>query len=452
MGGAAFIAALFLVGVQLRGEQARSELSPPSILATMERVADWQLANPSSYVPTDWTQGAGYTGFMALAGISANSAYRDAMLAMGERNRWAPGPLFYHADDECVGQTYAELYLLYREPKMIAPLKARFDGVMDKPSTVQSLELVPPFGRTTENWSWCDALFMAPPTWIRLYAATGDTRYRDFAVKNWWRTTEFLYDRGEHLFYRDSNYFQQREANGQKVFWGRGNGWVMAGVVRMLQYLAMNDPDRPRFERLLTEMSAKVLTCQQSDGLWRASLLDPGSYPLRETSGSGFFTYALAWGVNQGILDRDRYFPAILKAWNGLCGCVDADGKLEHVQPIGAEPKAFLEESAEVYGVGAFLLAGSESLPLGRIRRAAERYRKGTSIEVACVTNPSSYRRQQETIEIDLHRHRPRRNHGNDGFPRASSIASLRPRPGQTAANCFSRLISRQVKPAISAS
>jgi len=402
-GGAACVAALLLLlGGQLRGEQTHPDLSQPSILSMMERVADWQLANPSHWVPTDWTQGAGYTGFLALAGISANPAYRDAMRAMGERNNWAMGPMVYHADDQCVGQAYAELYLLYREPKMLVPLKAKLDNVMNNPTTVKSLDLVGPYERSTENWSWCDALFMAPPTWIRYYAATGDVRYRDFAIKNWWRTTDFLYDRGEHLFYRDSNYFQQREANGKKVFWGRGTGWVMAGVVRMLQYLPMNDPERPRFERLLAEMAAKVLTCQQPDGLWRASLLDPASYPLRETSGSGFFAYALAWGVNQGILDRDKYVPAILKAWSGLCGCVEANGKLAHVQPIGADPKAFPEESTEIYGVGAFLLAGSEVYRLAAFDLPPSETAKGSSIEVASVTNPSSYRRQQETIEVDL--------------------------------------------------
>ncbi len=107
-------------------------------------------------------------------------------------------------------------------------------------------------------------------------------------------------------------------------------------------------------------MAAKILTCQQPDGLWRASLLDPDSYPLKETSGSGFFTYALAWGVNQGLLDRAQFEPAVRKAWAALVGCVDADGKLTHVQPIGADPKKFAEDSTEVYGVGAFLLAGSE--------------------------------------------------------------------------------------------
>ena len=120
---------------------------------------------------------------------------------------------------------------------------------------------------------------MGPPAWVRLYAATGDTRYLDFAVKNWWRTTDFLYDTEEHLYFRDSSYFQKREANGRKVFWSRGNGWVIAGLVRVLQYLPMNHPERARFERLFGEMSEKVLSCQQPDGLWRASLLDPTSYP-----------------------------------------------------------------------------------------------------------------------------------------------------------------------------
>ena len=155
-------------------------------------------------------------------------------------------------------------------------------------------------------------------------------------MTNWWRTTDYLYDKDEHLFFRDSTYFNKTEANGKKVFWGRGNGWVMGGLVRVLQYLPMNHPDRPRFEQLFKDMAAKILTCQQPDGLWRASLLDPDSYPLKETSGSGFFTYALAWGVNQGLLDRAKFEPAVRKAWAALVGCVDADGKLTHVQPVGS--------------------------------------------------------------------------------------------------------------------
>ncbi|MBU6411513.1 MAG: glycoside hydrolase family 88 protein, partial [Verrucomicrobia bacterium] len=222
------------------------------------------------------------------------------------------------------------------------------------------LDIKQPHGRALEQWSWCDSLFMGPPTWVRLYAATDDRRYLDFAVSNWWRTTAFLYDTNEHLFFRDSTYFDTREPNGQKIFWSRGNGWVLAGLVRVLQYLPMNDPNRPRFEQLFKDMAGKILSCQQPDGLWRASLLDPADYPEKETSGSGFFTYALAWGVNQGLLDRAKFEPAVRRAWEALVDCVDADGKLTHVQPVGASPKQFAPDSTAPYGVGAFLLAGSE--------------------------------------------------------------------------------------------
>jgi rhamnogalacturonyl hydrolase YesR len=372
--------------------QAVADFKPLSILTVMQRVADWQLAHPSKHKPTDWTQGAGDAGFMALAGISGDAKYRDAMRTKGEANEWKLGPRKFHADDHAVGQTYAELYFLWREPKMIAPLRERFDDILANPSKVESLDFAQPKGIASENWSWCDALFMGPPAWVRLYRATGDERYLDFAVKEWWRTSDYLYDKDEHLFFRDSTYFKKSEANGKKVFWSRGNGWVMGGLVRVLQYLPMNHPERPRFEQLFKDMAAKILTCQQPDGLWRASLLDPDSYPLKETSGSGFYTYALAWGVNQGLLDKAQYELAVRKAWAALVACVDADGKLTHVQPIGADPKKFAEDSTEVYGVGAFLLAGSEIYRLAAFKQS--------KVYAIKVSNPANFWRDSETVEI----------------------------------------------------
>lgn len=315
---------------------------------------------------------------LALAKISDSPKYRDALVAMGEANGWKPGPRVYHADDLAVSQTYAGLYLIYRDPKMIAPTRARLDAILATPSQVQSLDFHQPYDQVSQLWSWCDALFMAPPVWMQMYAATGDQRYLDYAVKNWWVTTDYLYDPDEHLYFRDSTYFERRESNGKKVFWSRGNGWVMAGLIRVLEVLPGNHPSRPRFERLFQDMAGAVLKAQQPDGLWRASLLDPESYPLKETSGSGFYTYALAWGVNQGLLDGAKFKPAIRKAWAALVDCVEPDGKLTHVQPIGSDPKKFADDSTEVYGVGAFLLADSEvyrmavletSKPHGRARR-----------------------------------------------------------------------------------
>ena len=114
-------------------------------------------------------------------------------------------------------------------------------------------------------------------------------------------------------------------------------------------------------------MAARILALQQGDGLWRASLLDPESYPGGEVSGSGFYCYALAWGINNGLLDRQTYQPAVQKAWRALTQCVDNNGRVGWVQPIGADPrKNFNAESWEVYGTGAFLLAGSEVIKLKR--------------------------------------------------------------------------------------
>ncbi len=335
-------------------------LEPEAVLRTLERVADWQLANPSRHKPTDWTQGAFYAGVMALADTVTNPKYVEAMVRRGERNDWKLGPRKFHGDDHVVGQAYCELFFRTRDPKMIQPMRERFDDILANPSKVESLDFSQSYALASEHWSWCDALFMAPPAWLRLWKATDDKRYLDFAVTNWWRTSDYLYDKEEHLYFRDSTYFTKREANGKKIFWSRGNGWVMGGLVRLLKLLPEDHPDRARFIQQYQEMAAKILTCQQPDGLWRSSLLDPESYPLKETSGSGFYTYALAWGVNEGLLDQAKFRPAVEKGWRALVECVNADGKLTHVQPIGADPKKFDPESTEVYGVGSFLLAGSE--------------------------------------------------------------------------------------------
>lgn len=332
-----------------------ADLTPAAVLAVAERVADWQLAHPSAHPPTDWTQGAFYAGVMALADVSTSPRFLDAMVKMGETNEWKLGPRPYDADDHCVGQAYAEIYLHRHEPRMLGPLRERFDWVLAHPKD-DKLDFDP----TRDRWSWCDSLFMGPPAWVRLFAATGDKAYLDFATAKWGVTSDFLYDKEEHLFFRDSTYFDRRETNGKKIFWSRGNGWVMAGLVRVLQYLPADDPARGRFVEQYRQMAEKILSCQQADGLWRSSLLDPAGYPLKETSGSGFYCYALAWGVNHGLVDRARFEPAVVRAWRGLTDCVDPDGRLTHVQPIGADPRTFDGNSTEVYGVGAFLLAGGE--------------------------------------------------------------------------------------------
>jgi len=333
-------------------------------LSVIERVADWQLANPSTHPTTSWIHAPFYAGLIALAKTSGESRFLEAAYGIGEKNAWklgtSPNHTHYHADYHAVGQMYAEMSALKHEPRMIADLQAKFDNILVHPKDDNLL-----FDRTKnpdylDRWSWCDSLFMAPPTWARLSAVTGKKEYLEFAVRRWRVTSDYLYDREEHLYFRDSSYFEKREANGRKVFWSRGNGWVMAGFVRFLQYLPKDHPQRGWFVAQFQEMANKLITCQQPDGLWRSSLLDPGSFPLKETSGSSFYTYAFAWGINEGLLDATKFRPAVLKAWEALKQCVSPDGKLTHVQPVGADPRKFSDDSTEVYGVGGFILAGTE--------------------------------------------------------------------------------------------
>jgi rhamnogalacturonyl hydrolase YesR len=329
-----------------------------AVLSIMKRVADWQLAAaPAQTSTNDWIYGALYTGMMALSRISDTPTYHDAMVTMGSHFAWKPARRAYHADDYCVAQTYLELYLQDRNPAMLEPTKQQFDGILAKPST-NGLDIK--VKGSDKRWCWCDSLFMAPPAWIRLYAATGNTNYLEFMDREWWATSDYLYDTEEHLYFRDSTFFAKREANGKKVYWSRGNGWVLAGLARVLEYMPADYPHRKKYEQQFREMAARIAGLQQLDGLWRPSLLDTVAYPQKETSGSGFYTYGIAWGVNHGLLERAAFEPVARKGWKALTECVSAEGKLEHVQPVGLDPKKFDPTHSEPFGVGAFLLAGSE--------------------------------------------------------------------------------------------
>jgi rhamnogalacturonyl hydrolase YesR len=340
------------------GERAFSSgVEPRDVLRVMTAAADWQLAHPSAHELWDWTQAAFYTGVMALARISDDPKYLSAMREMGELNGWRPGLRPGHADDYAVISTYAKLYAIDRNPKMLAPARALFDYLLSRP---YDEPLTWGNGIETRELAWCDALFMGPPAMSAAAAATGDRRYLDLASRLWWKTTGFLYDKEEHLYFRDSRYFDQREPNGRKVFWSRGNGWVLAGLARLLDDMPADYPDRPRFVTLYREMATKVASVQGADGYWRSSLLDPDSLPNPETSGTGFFTYALAWGVNRGLLDRGACEPGVRRGWAALVRAIQPTGMLGWVQRIGDKPGATTADTTEVYGVGALLLAGSE--------------------------------------------------------------------------------------------
>lgn len=345
------------VGDSLTGPPPLAHLSPAlrrsDVAQAMRLVGDWELKRSEPYFNYKWTFAALYAGYMAAAHALPDPQYEAAMLAMGNKLNWSTGPRQAMADDQAVAQTYLGLYADYHEPRMIVPVEEQFNALMLRPDNPKK-----------PVWWWCDALFMGPPVWARLYGATGNIAYLNYMNREWWITSDLLYNQHDHLFTRDATYLDKHEPNGQKLFWSRGNGWVIAGLARVLAEMPKNYPARPKYVKQFRQMAAKLAQIQSPDGLWRPGLLDPQAYPLPEVSGSGFMVYGLAWGINHHLLSRKTYLPVVARGWAGLLSHVYASGRLGSIQPIGAAPGAYSATSSYVYGVGAFLLAGSEVLEL----------------------------------------------------------------------------------------
>jgi unsaturated rhamnogalacturonyl hydrolase len=343
----------------------RDDLTKNDIKNVLKAVADWQIKTPLTHNAADWTNAALYAGMGQWAGIAGDDSYFKWLKRKAEENSWScnsPGnPLnSYHADDYCVGQIYIELYRKYKDARMIEPVRAHLDSILKFPAKGDLAFIYTDEYWPTQRWAWCDALFMGPTVWTKMANVTGEKKYLDFMFQEFKATTDYLYDKVEHLYYRDSRYFTMREANGSKVFWGRGNGWVFAGLPVILRELPAGYENKDYFVKLFKEMAAKILSLQIADGFWHASLLDPGSYPNPEMSATAFFVYGFAWGINNGYLDEKTYLPAIIKGWKSMVANVEPDGKVGFIQPIGEDPKAVTRDMTEVYGVGGFLMAGTE--------------------------------------------------------------------------------------------
>lgn len=323
------------------------------VKSIMSKVYEWQFAHPLRInFQEDWARAAFFTGAMRAYKITHDNRYIEGAMHYADSLKWRPGKRLRHADDLACGQVFLDIYAIKKDPKMIAAIKNRLDTLITtiKPDQIE--------------WWWCDALFMAPPVCVRLGQLTGDAKYYNYMNVEWWKTTALLFDEQENLYSRDKDFINKRTANGKKMFWSRGNGWVMGGLVQLLEHLPKNDTYYNRYLNLYKKMSVKIASLQQPDGLWRPSLLDPSEVQLKETSGSAFYTFALAWGINNGYLDRNTYLPIVKKGWKALTDTVEPSGKLTWVQQIGAAPASVKQTDNQEYGSGAFLMAGTELIKM----------------------------------------------------------------------------------------
>ena len=326
--------------------------SKEKIIAIMKKVNEYTLSHPYTEHDRNWVRATYYTGVMALYKTTTDPRILDQAMRWTQKHEWQAGDEQEPANRMTCGQTYLELYFLKNDPAMIAGIRAEVDE--------QIAATVSP----RKAWYYCDTLYVGPPTLAMLGKATDKATYYRYLNRVYWDVTDHLFDKERGLFYRDKGYFDKKTRNGKKVFWSRGNGWVIAGIPRVLEHLPKDDPYHDRYVGLLRTLAASVARAQGDDGLWRTNLADADQYPGPETSGTAFFCYAMTWGINQNILEKDVYLPVVRKAWKGLVAAVHDSGKLGWVQPVGADPQYASPDSTHEYAVGAFLLAASEMVKL----------------------------------------------------------------------------------------
>jgi unsaturated rhamnogalacturonyl hydrolase len=309
-----------------------------------------------------WTRAVYYEGLMSLYKLKPDPQYLDYAVRWGESHKWGirDGIMTRNADNQCCGQTYIDLYLLDKsKEERIRDIKSSIDNMLSTDKV--------------DDWNWVDAMQMAMPVFARLGNIYNDNRYYDrlFEMYMFTKTrhgTNGLYSTTDHLWWRDKDFVPPyTEPNGKNCYWSRGNGWVMAALIRTMDFLPKKITCRKEFITTYKEMVDALVACQREDGFWNVSLLDPSDFGGKELTGTSLFVYGIAWGINNGTLNKKKYLPVVQKAWNALVkDCVHPDGFLGYVQGTGKEPKDSQPvgydnvPNFEDFGLGCFLLAGYE--------------------------------------------------------------------------------------------
>ena len=353
---------LLLFTLELVAQQTKTDYCRPEyIRSVLNKVAKWQLDNPKRRAKNEWTHAAFFTGLYAAWEATQSPMMYEALIESGKSTDWRPFKRSFHADDIAICATYIDLYRIEKKQEMLQPSIDTLARFVNEPYPVKGIERI-------KYW-WADALFMAPPVLIKLGKIINRPDYLKYNDKFYHQAYDLLYNKDEHLFARDINFIIKNDSadlledNGNPMFWSRGNGWVIAGLARILKELPANYPERPFYENLFREIAKRLVQVQRKDGLWSSGLLDSSAYANGEVSGSALICYGLAFGVNSGLLKGKDFHTAAQNAWLGLNKCVNEEGRVGFVQGAGDRPsKRDYSENSELYGTGAFLLAGSEML------------------------------------------------------------------------------------------
>lgn len=393
---------------------ASNESEREKVEQTIIKVNDyWQIHN-SYKTPSFWNWAAYHTGNMEAYKLFNNEiktpaakqkakTWLDYSNAWADYNKWSgateknPSKWLYKqygedqqhvlfGDWQICFQTFMDLYNIAPAKKKIARAKEVMSYEADS--------------KANDYWWWADALYMVMPTLTKMYKLTGNVKYLDKIYDNLQYSDSIMLDKETGLYFRDGRYVypKHKANNGGKDFWARGDGWVLAGLAKVLQDMPKSYQHYDFFVKKYQRLAHAVAACQQPEGYWTRSMLDKEMAPGPETSGTAFFTYGLLWGINNGLLSETDYLPTVSKAWTYLSHtALQAEGSVGYVQPIGdrAIPGQTINKSSQAdFGVGAFLLAACEYY---RWLAAKENPSKTVSI---IISNPSTETRTQ-VVEVD---------------------------------------------------
>ncbi len=343
--------------VSLLPDKSKSQpagFNPDSILSKLYVVNDHFKRQAWKQNDRNWIRGTYYTGLMAFYKVTEDSTLLQQAKNWAAKHGYRTGTEWTYPPNRLTcTQTYLDLYFLDTNKSYIQNTKSFMDKRVFDTEPAED-----------QGWWYVDALYVGIPAYIKMSRATGDDIYINYANRIFWEVKENLYDIAENLFYRDEKARSTITKNGKKEIWSRGNGWAIASIPAILNNLPENNADRPAYEKLLLDMASSLSKRQRQDGFWNTNLADQEQYPGPESSGTAFFVYAMAWGLNNQILDKEEFLPIVVKGWKALYNAVDSDGKVCWGQGVSRDPgKVDKEDSAE-FVAGAFLLAGSEMYKL----------------------------------------------------------------------------------------
>ena len=321
----------------------------PEIKAMMKKVNDYWIGETPAPGDCAWERAAYYLGNMAAFEVLQNPAYLQRAVDWANENHWDfynnAGHDTTNADNISCGETYLDLLVKYHIPGDWTPMKETLATTAADP--------------VNNYWWWIDTMYMALNFYNRAGLYLKDRRLLDKAYKLFInsKVERRCYDEEEHLWFRDEDFLPEkaRTQSGKKVFWARGNGWVLAGLARTLRTLPADDPYYEEYRKVFVPMADAICCCQSEDGFWRTSLLEPEEFPMPETSGTALNVLGLLIGVNLGLLGKE-HLQAAVRGFEALNReAVEPSGRIGWVQIVALKPGPVKKECTNDYAVGTYL-------------------------------------------------------------------------------------------------